>query len=236
MYSSKHNKNFNDNSIKNISTNKSVIPKQIDKPVVLSNQIDKSVMKKKIDKPVVLSKQIDKPIIEKKIDKPVVLSKQIDKPVIEKKIDKPVVLSKKIDKSVMEKQININENTFNPKEFIRNNSIRNSYDICIIKKFIGKKILIPAKGIVITPKIKLDAKNIKAQLLSSDNCKNLIMHVVCINGIMHIINGFHYYLALNSIAYKDIETNQQLKNIDIKIVQLPKVSNIELQKLIEYFI
>ena len=106
----------------------------------------------------------------------------------------------------------------------------------MIKKFIGKKILIPAKGIMLTQKIKTDAKNIKTQLLTDNNSKNLIMHVVCINGIMYIINGYQHYMAINSIAYKDIESNEQLKNIDIKIVQLPKVSNIELQKLIEYFL
>jgi hypothetical protein len=106
----------------------------------------------------------------------------------------------------------------------------------MIKKFIGKKILIPAKGILLTQKIKTDAKNIKIQILNDNNCKTLIMHVVCINGIMYIINGYSYYIAINSIAYKDIETNNILKNIDIKLVQLPKVSSIELQKLIEYFL
>jgi hypothetical protein len=126
---------------------------------------------------------------------------------------------------------------FDPQVFIRQNGIRNTYDICVIKKFIGKKILIPAKHLILTVKIKEDAKNIKSVLLekNSSTPKNLIMHVVCINGTMNVINGYHYYLALNSISYKDIDANEHMKNIEIKLVQLPKVSNIELHKLIEYF-
>lgn len=124
---------------------------------------------------------------------------------------------------------------FDPKEFIRLNGTRNSYDICVIKKLIGKKILIPAKGMLATSKVKSDAKAAKTQLLSKDGCKNLVMHVVCINGTMHIINGYHNYLALSSITYKDIDMHEQLKRTEIKIVQLPKVSNVELQQLIDYF-
>lgn len=129
---------------------------------------------------------------------------------------------------------------FNPQEFVRTNATRNSYDICMIKKFIGKKILIPAKGVIITPKIKEDAKMIKAHLLTNttpheSHHRHIILHVVCISGTMHIINGYSNYLAISAISYKDIEDNSVLRSTEIKLVQLPKVSNSEMRALLEYF-
>jgi hypothetical protein len=142
---------------------------------------------------------------------------------------------------------------FNPQDFIRQNSVRNSYDILVIKKFIGKKILIPCKDLLLTDKIKDDAKDVKNMLMSNDvldqsrpavqpsanqsrpaAASRITMHVVCINGIMHIIGGMHNYIAINTISYKDIETNEKIRNVDIKLVQLPKVSNQEIRQLIEY--
>jgi hypothetical protein len=133
--------------------------------------------------------------------------------------------------SAMQKQ----HSAFNPQEFIKQNAVRNTYDICMIKKFIGKKLLIPAKGLLLTPKVKDEAKHIKAALLANENQKNIILHVVCINGTMHIINGYSNYLAIGAISYKDIDTNLNLRNTEIKLIQLPKLSNAELRILLEYF-
>lgn len=128
---------------------------------------------------------------------------------------------------------------FNPHEFVKQQATRNVYDICMIKKFIGKKILIPAKGLLITPKIRDEAKLIKAALLvqepQSKLPKSIIMHVICIQGTMVIVNGYSNYLAIGSISYKDIETNDALKHTEIKLVQYPKVSNSELRILLDYF-
>lgn len=126
---------------------------------------------------------------------------------------------------------------FNPQEFVKQYATRNTYDICMIKKFIGKKILIPAKGLLLTPKMREDAKHIKAALLVSDTKfpKSIIMHVVCVQGTMVIVNGYANYLAICSVSYKDIEANDTLKHTEIKLVQLPKVSNGELRILLDYF-
>lgn len=128
---------------------------------------------------------------------------------------------------------------FNPQEFVKQYATRNTYDICMIKKFIGKKILIPAKGLLLTPKMREDAKHIKAALLVSDSNtkfpKSIIMHVVCVQGTMVIVNGYANYLAICSVSYKDIEANDTLKHTEIKLVQLPKVSNGELRILLDYF-
>jgi hypothetical protein len=131
--------------------------------------------------------------------------------------------------------------TFDPHEFIKKNSTRNSYDIHVIKKLIGKKILVPSKDILLTNKIKEDAKKIKLLLLDATNLskgtqKNIIIHVVCVNGIMYVISGYHNYLAINAITYKDIESNEHLSSLEIRLIQLPKVSSLELRQLIEYLV
>lgn len=130
---------------------------------------------------------------------------------------------------------------FEPQEFIKKNSTRNSYDIYVIKKLIGKKILVPSKDILLTNKIKDDAKKIKLLLLdninlSKSNQKNIIIHVVCVSGIMYVISGYQNYLALNLITYKDIESNEHLNSLEVRLIQLPKVSSLELHQLIEYLL
>lgn len=123
---------------------------------------------------------------------------------------------------------------FEPNSFIKQNATRNSYDICMIKKFIGKKILIPVKGLLLTPKVKEDAKSVKHALLSQTNQKNITMHAICINGTMHIVSGYSSYIAISSISYKDIEANTYLQNTEIKLVLLPKITNANLKILLDY--
>jgi hypothetical protein len=197
-------------------------PIRINKPNVINNSLSNKPI---VNKPNVINNSLsNKPIV----NKPNILNNSLNKPTI---VNKPNVI-KKIDIPISE---TIGGSKFSPVEYIKQNATRNLYDICIIKKLIGKKILIPAKGLILTNKIKQDAKIVKQQILTQDSIKNIIIHVVCINGIMNIINGYHNYLALNSFSYKEVEINDKLKKIEVKVIQLPKVSNIELKQLIDYF-
>ena len=125
---------------------------------------------------------------------------------------------------------------FNPAEFLKHNSLRNTYDIQHIKKLIGKKIMIMSKGVLTTAKHRDDSKNIKALILTSrqQTRSNIIIHVMSTSGILQVIGGVPYFMAINNISYKDIEIHEHLKTLDIKIIQCNKLSAIDTKKLIDY--
>lgn len=157
------------------------------------------------------------------------------------KIHKPLVFTQQIDinKNSLKEIQDKNDQKFDPISFIKNNSVKNTYDMIHIKKLIGKKIIILSKIIIVNDNIKKNTKIMKEYILNKDNyCskkpKQIIMHAILSNGILNIIGGVSFYLAINTISYKDIEQHPHLNNIDIKIIQYPKITQTNIKKIIDY--
>ena len=159
---------------------------------------------------------------------------QNDKSVSNKiNISSPEVHSRTITKI----DTHTNKLSFIPQTYIKNNKICNIYDLCTIKRMIGKKIIIPAKELVLSADIRADAKHCKHILLNEsfqEHHKIITIYVMTNNGIMYVINGYSYFLAINSISYKELERHPSLSNLEIKIIKVPKVSSIDVLKLIDY--
>jgi hypothetical protein len=113
--------------------------------------------------------------------------------------------------------------------------VKNIFNLYQIKKMIGKKLIIPWKGLNTSPQeLKDSSKKIKKKILDSvsqKGSKKLVITTVCLSGILHIINGLDRSTAISMISYKEIE---KLSGDDIKVVviQYSKMSQASIKNLI----
>lgn len=113
--------------------------------------------------------------------------------------------------------------------------IKNNFSMYQIKKMIGKKLLLPWVGLNINIQIKNSSKVIKSKILenmSTNSVKNLILTTVENQGILYVIKNLETYLAINSVSYKEMESMQLSENINIIIIQYPKLSKSDIKLLI----
>jgi hypothetical protein len=116
----------------------------------------------------------------------------------------------------------------------KSNIVKNNFTIYQIKKMIGKKLLLihPSINAPIINQYKSVSKNIKEKILDTNNSsKNLILTATCNNGVLYIFKNAETLLAINSISYKELESN---KNIDVNviIIQHPNLTKQEVKDLI----
>ncbi len=115
----------------------------------------------------------------------------------------------------------------------KSNIVKNNFTIYQIKKMIGKKLLLihPSINTPIINQYKAISKNIKEKILDINNSsKNLILTATCNNGVLYIFKNAETLLAINSISYKELESN---KNIDVNVViiQHPNLTKQEVKDL-----
>jgi uncharacterized protein YqhQ len=113
-------------------------------------------------------------------------------------------------------------------------SVKNTFSFVQFKKLIGKKLIIPWKGIIISDDIRQKAKKIKEKIKESAKTskqKNIILSAMLINGILHIIFGIDILVAIMGISYTEIKKY----NIDsnVEVIQYPKIPKLDIQKLLE---
>lgn len=112
--------------------------------------------------------------------------------------------------------------------------LRNQFGLMHIKKLIGKKLLIPWKGLTITDKDKKSSININKNLIDlakQKNYKNIILTVVSVNGVLYIIKGIDRYLAINQISYKDIK-KYNMNEFVITLVCYQGLTQSQIKKMI----
>ncbi len=124
--------------------------------------------------------------------------------------------------------------TFDPMQFIKQNGKKNTYDIYHVKKLIGKKIMMLDKGVLVGEAIKQDAKVLKEQLLIGGSKKNIIIHAITFEGTLRVIGGIVCYAAICLISYQEIKSNSALNELELKVIQYPKPSQVNIKRLIDY--
>ena len=113
------------------------------------------------------------------------------------------------------------------------NLIKNTFTVYQIKKMIGKKLIILFSPQILPPNIKTLVKNIKAKILENKRKNTVITFtVVCIKGILYVIKNMEYFLAINSISYKEIDKLDIEKRIGVVIHQYPFMTKSEIKKII----
>jgi hypothetical protein len=113
-------------------------------------------------------------------------------------------------------------------------SVTNTFSFVQIKKLIGKKLIIPWKGIIISDDIKQKSKKIKEKIIENAKVcrqKNITLSSMLINGILHVIFGIDVLLAIMSISYTEIKKYNIESNIDV--IQYPKIHKLDIHKLLE---
>lgn len=112
---------------------------------------------------------------------------------------------------------------------------KNTFNLMQVKKMIGKKLIVPWKGLNIPPQeLKDKAKKIKKKIIDSvsqKGTKKLVLTTVCINGVLNIINGLERSNAISMISYKEIQ-KLNMSDIKVVIVQYPKLSQTNIKNLI----
>jgi hypothetical protein len=112
-------------------------------------------------------------------------------------------------------------------------SVKNTFSFIQIKKLIGKKLIIPWNGIIISDCINQKAKKIKEKIIENvkGRQKNMILSAMLINGILHVIFGIEVLISIMSISYTEIKKY----NIDsnIEVIQYPKIPKLDIHKLLE---
>lgn len=110
--------------------------------------------------------------------------------------------------------------------------IKNTFSLFQLKKLIGKKLIIIWKGILITDELKNKAKKTKEKLIESfKKKKTCSLTAICINGVLHVIYGVEFLLAIMCISYIDMK-KYKICECYIEISQYPKMINDEIQKML----
>lgn len=113
--------------------------------------------------------------------------------------------------------------------------VKNTFTLIQIKKMIGKKLIVPWKGLNTPPQeVKDDAKKIKKKVVESvsqKGSKKIMLTTVCIKGVLNIINGIERSLAISMISYKEIQ-KYNMSDIKVVIVQYPTMSQANIKKLL----
>ncbi len=112
--------------------------------------------------------------------------------------------------------------------------IKNIFPLEQVKKMIGKKLIIPISGLIITIQDKNNAKVLKTKILENISekvvkSKNIIITVMYNGGILNVFKQIEVYLAICSISYKEMANVGD--NIMITIHQYPKLTKTELKKI-----
>jgi hypothetical protein len=116
-----------------------------------------------------------------------------------------------------------------PKSF-KKKPIRNVYTLLQFKKHIGKKLIIPWKGMGVNIDREAISK-IKTQIMNEPNKKTITITCVCMGGILYVINGIEKYMGVNTISYDEIK-KKNLKDVPIVIIQYMDLSQSEIKKMI----
>jgi hypothetical protein len=113
--------------------------------------------------------------------------------------------------------------------------VKNTFTIIQVKKMIGKKLIVPWKGLNIPPQeLKENAKKVAKKIVESSaqkGSKKLVLTTVCINGILNVICGLERSTAISMISYKEID-KLNTSEIRIIIIQYPKMSQANIKNLI----
>ena len=113
--------------------------------------------------------------------------------------------------------------------------VKNIFNLIQVKKMIGKKLIIPWKGINKPPQeINYNARKVKKKILESaknEKFKKIILSAICLNGVLNIINGLDRCMALSMISYKEIQKNN-MENMNVIILQYPKMSQKNIKNII----
>jgi hypothetical protein len=128
------------------------------------------------------------------------------------------------DKSIKKSPHKSTQNTYN--------IIKNNFTIYQIKKMIGKKLIIPWPGSVITIQEKNLSRNTKNKILDAVGKKNLVITTFCSHGVLYVIRNMDIYLALNLISYKELEGMNN--EINVTIIQYPKLSKSEIKSILNH--
>jgi hypothetical protein len=113
--------------------------------------------------------------------------------------------------------------------------VKNTFTIIQVKKMIGKRLIVPWKGLNIPPQeLKENAKKIVKKIVDSTfdkGSKKLVLTTICINGILNVICGLERSTAISMISYKEIE-KLNTSEILVVIIQHPKMSQANIKKII----
>jgi len=113
--------------------------------------------------------------------------------------------------------------------------VKNTFTLIQIKKMIGKKLIVPWKGLNTPPQeVKDNAKKVKKKIiesLSQKGSKKIMLTTVCINGVLNIISGMERSMAISMISYKEI-SKHNMSDIRVVIVQYAKMSQANIKNLI----
>lgn len=109
--------------------------------------------------------------------------------------------------------------------------IKNQFSLYQVKKMIGKKLIVLPPNLVMTIQDKNNAKLLKQKIIESGK-KNLILTVMCNQGIMFLLKNIDIFMAINSISYKELE-NDNINNIIVNIIQYPKLTKNEIHALLK---
>ena len=114
--------------------------------------------------------------------------------------------------------------------------IKNVFTFLQIKKMIGKKLIIPWKGLTISPQeLKDNAKKMKKKIMESalqtGGNKKIVLTTVCINGVLNIVNGIDRSTAISMISYKEMQ-KLDMSDIKIIVVQYPQMSQAGIKNII----
>lgn len=113
--------------------------------------------------------------------------------------------------------------------------VKNTFTLIQIKKMIGKKLIVPWKGLTVSPaELKEEAKKAKQKIMDSSDkktSKKIVITTVCINGVLNIIGGLERSMAISMISYKEI-TKNNLSDIRVVISQYSKMSQANIKNLI----
>ena len=117
--------------------------------------------------------------------------------------------------------------------------VRNTFTLIQIKKMLGKKLIIPWKGLNSSPaELKEEAKKSKKKIIESlkdgdkaQSSKKLVITTICINGVMNIIGGLDRAVAISLFSYKELEKNS-ISDIKVVISQYPRMPQVDIKNLI----
>ena len=114
--------------------------------------------------------------------------------------------------------------------------VKNTFTLIQIKKMMGKKLIVPWKGLNTSPaSLKDESKKFKKKITDSvkdpTGAKKIVITTVCINGVMNVISGLDRAVAISLFSYKELEKNS-ISDIKVVISQYPRMSQADIKNLI----
>ena len=114
--------------------------------------------------------------------------------------------------------------------------VKNTFNIIQIKKMLGKKLIVPWKGLNNSPvALKEESRKFKKKILDSvkdpHGVKKIVITTVCLGGVMNVVSGLERAVAISMFSYKDLE-DDIISDIKVVVSQYPRMSQADIKNLI----